>query len=153
MIGQWKLPEYWVWQRMKQRCFDKNTDDFKHYGARGITVCERWMMFENFYADMGPRPKGMTVERADNAIGYEPGNCRWATREDQMRNTRANRMITHNGETLCEADWSLRTGISAALIQYRLEHGWSVEKTLTTTPRRVGNYTRGDQRRRASSSI
>lgn len=134
MRGKAKLPEYWIWQRMKQRCFDKNVPEYHCYGARGITVCERWLTFENFYADIGPRPLGMTVERIDNERGYEPTNCKWATRKEQRLNTRVTRWITHNGETLCMADWARKSSVSISLLKYRIDHGWPLERALCAPP-------------------
>lgn len=118
---------------MRQRCHYKGDIGFHRYGGRGIKVCDRWMnSFENFYADMGPRPEGMSLERIDNDGDYEPGNCTWVTTPEQGANQRTNRYLEHDGERLTVMQWSRRTGLSKHVICSRLKKGWSVEKTLTT---------------------
>lgn len=85
--GLTKSPTYLSWKSMKARCLNPKSPDWKYYGARGITVCDRWLeSFENFLADMGVRPAGLTLDRKENDGNYEPGNCRWATSTEQARN-------------------------------------------------------------------
>jgi hypothetical protein len=82
--------EYRCWKAMKTRCLNPVHQCYDRYGGRGITVCDRWLSsFESFIEDMGRCPEGLTLERDDNDKGYDPGNCRWATRRDQQRNRRA----------------------------------------------------------------
>jgi hypothetical protein len=79
---------YITWQAIIQRCTNPRSHAWKDYGGRGITVCERWRVFENFLADMGEKPVGRSIDRIDNDGNYEPGNCRWATGSEQQRNKR-----------------------------------------------------------------
>jgi hypothetical protein len=119
-----RSPEYSVWHSMMGRChWTRN----KRYSDRGIRVCKRWHTFINFYEDMGARPSPEhTIERMDNDGDYEPTNCRWATRSEQMQNTSRTRRLTHNGESLTIKEWSLRTGISYATIVRRFyKSRWS----------------------------
>lgn len=85
--------EYFIWWSMKARCLNKNHKQYSDYGGRGITICQRWLdSFENFLNDMGDRPGKLTLDRIDNDKGYEPGNCRWATRQEQYANSRPAKM-------------------------------------------------------------
>lgn len=124
---------YARWRTMIDRCHKINSVPYRTYGAQGVTVCEAWRKsFAAFLADMGDCPSsGMTVDRVDNARGYEPGNCRWATRSEQGRNRTNNTLLTLNGVTLCIADWAERLGIPANRISARLHRGWSIERALT----------------------
>ena len=92
--GMRHAPEYRVWGYMIQRCTNPNDTAFKNYGGRGITVYDSWKVFTNFYADMGDRPEGLTLERTNNDKGYFPGNCKWATRAEQRQNQRIRKTNT-----------------------------------------------------------
>jgi hypothetical protein len=87
--GKTFMPEYKVWTGMKMRCQNPNAHGYKYWGGRGIKLCERWQSFENFIADMGPRPSDKhSIDRIDNDKHYEPGNCHWVTRDTQRKNQR-----------------------------------------------------------------
>lgn len=116
---------------MIARCENPKSDSFALYGAKGITVCERWHTFNNFVNDMGRRPRGMTIERIDNSKGYTPDNCQWAPPSVQARNRSMTVWITHRGETLCMKDWATKLRIPYKTLHMRLQNGWSTERALT----------------------
>lgn len=124
------------WEAMVRRCTNSDDKDFPRYGGRGISVCERWLSFEAFVADMGVRPDGLTIGRIDNDGNYEPGNCRWETFDEQNNNRRSNRSVTFDGRTQTIAQWAREAGISRALLRYRLNAGWSLQDALNTKPQR-----------------
>lgn len=140
--GRSKTPEYRVWRGMLARCHDPKDISYSNYGARGIAVCDRWRnSFDLFLEDVGQRPacngKGhpeFTLDRIDNSQGYEPGNVRWVTWEEQHNNRRSNKLITHEGRTQTLAKWAKETGIGRATISYRLKRGWSTEEALSRAP-------------------
>lgn len=131
--GLIKSAEYGVWSGMLSRCRSPNNQAWHHYGGRGIKVCERWLEFVNFLADMGPRPTPLhTIERRDNNGHYEPSNCYWATVKQQARNRRTNVNLTLNGVTMCALDWDEHLGFGRLTVLNRLRIGWTVERALTT---------------------
>lgn len=125
---------YRIYHGMLVRCFKKHHPTYRRHGARGITVCDRWRGksgFINFLADMGEPAPGQTLDRYPNNNGnYEPGNCRWATWTEQNRNTRANRLLTYQGRTLCVAEWSEVLGVPKSTLWSRIARGLPIEKIL-----------------------
>ena len=116
-----------------QRCHDKNGKSYAQYGGAGVTVCERWQSFPEFLADMGECPdRSMTLDRIKGEIGYQPGNCRWATHTEQNRNRPGHCvMLTHGGKTMLMTDWAKETGMQFDTLRARIRLGWSVERALS----------------------
>jgi hypothetical protein len=120
--------DYGIWCGMKARCYNPNVKDYRYYGARGITVCERWRdSFAAFASDMGPRPEGFALDRIDNDGPYSPDNCRWADAKQQARNKRNNVVIVINGNSKTVSEWVELTGLKAQTIYSRLRRGTPVE--------------------------
>ena len=131
--GMTGTPEHGSWRSMRVRCLDPNHKDWAAYGGKGIMFCARWNDFANFYADMGPRPSGTSLDRFPNPEGnYEPGNCRWATPTQQCTNFSRNRYLDFNGKRMLLRDWARELGLSRESLRDRIATGWSVEKALTT---------------------
>lgn len=123
---------------MLARCRNPDSPGYKRYGGRGIKVCERWLVFENFLADMGSRPDGMTLDRyPDNDGNYEPGNVRWATPEQQGRNRSSNRVLEFQGKSMTLTEWAELYGITKHLLWSRLDGGWEMAEALTAPPDRA----------------
>ncbi len=128
-----KHPLYKCWYGMMQRCENPKAQAYYNYGARGITVCERWHDFQCFADDMGSRPEGLTLERRENDAGYSPDNCYWATPKAQNNNTRANKRFTVNGVSRTLTEWAAQLGATRAAIRNRIvKYGWSIEAACTT---------------------
>ncbi len=109
--------EFRIWTGIKNRCFNKNEPAYPRYGGRGITICERWLVFQNFFDDMGKRPsKNHSVERRENDGIYEPSNCYWGTRDEQARNKRNNRWIEYAGKRMILTDWAKYFGVGQSVL-------------------------------------
>lgn len=133
--GLSKMVEHRIWMEMRARCNNPRGESYANYGGRGIQVCERWAQFPNFLADMGERPSPQhSIDRIDNNRGYEPGNCRWATRIEQNNNTRQNRPITYRGEMMTIAEAARRAGsiVTGHQASSRVRSGWSPERAVET---------------------
>ncbi len=122
--------EYKIWQAMHLRCTSANTEEYKNYGGRGITVCRRWKKFEAFLSDMGVRPNHTySIDRVNNNGNYEPKNCRWATKREQALNTRRNRRLAYHGLSLTVEEWARELGISRATMFKRVK-GWTKKEKI-----------------------
>lgn len=123
---------YIAWCGIKQRCENPKSQQYPNYGGRGITICARWRnSFENFLADMGEKPNGLQIDRIDCNGGYEPGNCRWVTANEQQRNKRNNHIVEWNGERLPVTAWAERLGVAPFVIYHRLRRGWPIVEAMT----------------------
>jgi hypothetical protein len=114
-----KNKTYSAWIGMRNRCSNPNHPQYRHYGERGIKVCQRWNDYAAFLADMGEKPAGMSLDRIDNDSGYEPSNCCWATQKEQMRNMRITRRVTVEGVTYVAKDLAERLGVKTDTIVER----------------------------------
>lgn len=133
---------YQSWFSMRSRCFNPNNPSYSHYGAIGISVCERWRnSFVNFLTDMGERPsKDYSIDRIDVNGDYEPNNCRWATQIQQQNNKKNNNNITYNGETHTITDWARILGVKASIIYTRKRRGKSPQECLSTKDNRKYHF-------------
>ena len=127
-----------IWAQILQRCNNPKNPNYRNYGARGIKVCENWLDFTKFFADMGPRPGNMSIERRDNNGNYTKNNCIWANRIAQASNTRRTIKITHNGKTMPLAHWAKELGISENTLyqRYYSHKNMPVDKLLSKPKKR-----------------
>lgn len=124
--------EYDIWSKMKARCQKQTDKSFHRYGGRGISFDPRWESFESFYEDMGPRPSQRhTLERIDNNGNYCKENCRWATYVEQGRNKGNNRLITHDGTTMCLSEWAEVSTVTAQHLRGRIRDGWGFNAAIS----------------------
>lgn len=125
-----ETPEFRSWRMMRERCERLSHKFYHNYGGRGLRVCDRWKSFANFLEDMGPRPKGTSIDRIDGDKGYEPGNCIWSTRTVQNGHKRTSVTATIDGKTQCIAWWSRELGVPAKRAYARIAYGWTPEDAL-----------------------
>lgn len=148
--GGCQSQEYKAWADIKGRCTNPNVRNYKHYGARGIRVCQWFMVFNNFLAELGIKPtKKHSIDRRNNDGHYScghcdecianswPSNCHWVTNKEQQRNRRDNKLLTLNGKIQSMAAWIEELGVCRATVSYRLRKGWSEQRALTAPPRSI----------------
>lgn len=127
---------YSIWCGIKGRCYNQNCKSYMHYGGRGIKMCDEWRDdFQSFYdwAMANGYEERLEIDRIDNNGNYEPSNCRWATRKEQVNNTRRNAKLEYCGETHNITEWGEITSLGRVVIKDRIyKLGWGVEKTLST---------------------
>lgn len=145
--GMIKTPEHRAWEHMKQRCYNPKCPAFKYCGARGTRVAPEWQInFLAFYEYVGPRPSSAySLDRIDTFGNYEPGNVRWATREQQGRNRTINNVVTYRGERMAFQEAWERSGKivsrQGAWNRY-VNRGWPIEAALETPPVEIGRHKR-----------
>lgn len=124
---------YKIFAHMKERCYDINNKDYHMYGGRGIKICDNWLndfqAFYNWAMENGYRDD-LTIDRINNNDNYDPNNCMWATKKQQARNTRRNRLITINNETKCLAEWCEILNLKYDTVKRRLYRGWPIKKAF-----------------------
>lgn len=138
-----KTPTYETWRGMKMRCDMPNNVAYHRYGGRGIQICERWRDYGNFLADMGERPKGMTLDRIDTDGNYEPGNCRWADKHEQSQNRETTRVFQTPEGAMTSADLETRFGVKAKNVGRWARWGWTDAEIYTRA--KIGPLARGQR--------
>jgi hypothetical protein len=131
-------PEWKAWRAMRERCGKPQHKAYARYGGRGISVCDRWSIYENFLADMGRRtsPKH-SLDRINNDGNYEPGNCRWATNTQQSTNRSSSQFLTLDGKRMTMSQWAKAHGMATSRLGRRLSSGWDLRRALTAPMRQT----------------
>lgn len=124
-------PAHYTWRSMVARCTNPNHKAYNQYGGRGITVCERWMKYENFLKDMGVPPEKMSLDRIDNNRGYEPTNCKWATKSEQQKNKTTTKLYTNGVFCGTLVECAKHLGLSKELAHWRMKTWRTFEKGVT----------------------
>ena len=147
--GVESLPEYSVWQHIKQRCLNPKDARFSAYMGRGITVCESWAKsFHGFYSDMGPRPsKDHSIERVNNDDGYHKSNCVWATRVEQQNNLRTTIRVVFEGSAQPVSVVARKLGYNAGAMRERVRAGWPIEDIINIPTGRPNSHLRSSAKR------
>ena len=125
---------YTIWENMKSRCYDERNASYKHYGGRGISVCDEWRLsYETFkaWAIQTGYSGNLTLDRISVNGNYEPSNCRWATWKEQENNSSHNDIIEYNGKSMTLHQWSEELGVAYDTLRARLRRGWNIERALT----------------------
>jgi len=137
-VATFKTSEYYILAAMMDRCYNQNNKKYSDYGGRGIKVCDRWLKDKrNFLLDMGPKPgPKYSIDRINNDGDYSPENCKWATRIEQMNNTRKNVFLEYNGKRMTVSQWGRELNINTQTLWGRINAGWSNEKILTVPVKR-----------------
>lgn len=125
-----RSPTYHSWECMRQRCNNPNSVLYHRYGGRGIKVCARWDSFSLFLEDMGPRPKGKSLDRIDTNGNYTPENCRWATRKEQYATRSSSCLLTAYNETKHKGEWCKLLRMDPRTLDRYLQRGMSLEQII-----------------------
>lgn len=131
--GMRKSRPYTIWSSIISRCNNKNVSGYQKYGAKGISVCDKWLTFKGFWEDMKEGySDDLSIDRKDNSKGYSKENCKWSTNYEQSRNKTNNIVITYNGKSMCLKDWAKLLGIKYTTLWMRIySRGLSVEDAFT----------------------
>lgn len=136
--GESRSPTHISWTAMRNRCLNGNHADFPNYGGRGVRICPEWDSYERFVADMGERPRGMTLDRIDPDGDYRAANCRWATAMEQNRNRRKTVFLEADGRRQSLSAWAEELGFSHIMLYKRYAAGWT-DDAIVNTPKQPPN--------------